>query len=79
MSVRCRFCVVFVGEIGGLPMSEEIVLNVGIFGRVFWGVGGGKEDFDSDRFPLRLICRWGVFVIFAFLENAFVNELRSCM
>lgn len=40
-------------------------------------MGGGKEAFESDKLPLRLICRV-VFEILAFREKAFVNELRSC-
>lgn len=76
MSVTCRFCV-FVGDIGGFPRSDEIVLTVGIFGRAFCGVGGGNDAFESDKLPLRLPCLV-VFVIFAFLVNAFENELRSC-
>jgi len=43
-----------VGEIGGFPKSGT-VLAVGNFGIIFCGVGGGKDAFDSDKFPFKLI------------------------
>jgi hypothetical protein len=65
-----------VGEIGGFPKSGSVLFDGNLGGDDFCGVGGGKDAFDSDKVPLRLICRL-VFDIFAFLVNALVNELRS--
>jgi hypothetical protein len=53
INVSCRF-VNLVGEIGGFPKSGT-VLAVGNFGIIFCGVGGGKDAFDSDKFPFKLI------------------------
>ena len=45
-------------------------------GWFFWGVGGGREDFESE-WDERFVWRF-VFVILALREKAFVKELRSC-